>query len=154
MNIQELKQEIATRFHNFIYYLSHDKGWTWIDAIISSLAQLEVNLHLCPYKELRDKLLIADTQYSLGNDKWTEAPIKEIVPEDLLYCQDCVCRDFSRVAAFFYGDQMSGYCHYLAKGDFSFTNPTDLLWDGCKCCSINTDEEIEEYNSTNIEDLK
>ena len=41
---------------------------------------------------------------------------------------------------------MDGFCYYLNQGDFTFGHPTDLLWDGCKCCGVNNDieEDIEE----------
>jgi hypothetical protein len=36
--------------------------------------------------------------------------------------------------------QGNGFCHYIKRGDF--TSPgTDLLWDSCKCCGINDNEE-------------
>lgn len=49
--------------------------------------------------------------------------------------------------------QMNGYCSYLEYGDWSAEIPEDfpegfplsclsLLWDACKQCSINLDEEI------------
>jgi hypothetical protein len=38
---------------------------------------------------------------------------------------------------------MDGFCYYLNRGDFTFGHPTDLLWDGCKCCGINEQEELE-----------
>ena len=41
---------------------------------------------------------------------------------------------------------MNGFCYYLNQGDFTFGHPTDLLWDGCKCCGVNNDieDDIEE----------
>jgi hypothetical protein len=36
--------------------------------------------------------------------------------------------------------QGNGFCHYLKSGDF--TSPgTDLLWDSCKCCGVNDNDE-------------
>lgn len=39
-------------------------------------------------------------------------------------------------------EQENGYCHYLQKGDWDFT--FGLLWDQCKECGVNLDEENED----------
>jgi hypothetical protein len=50
-------------------------------------------------------------------------------------------------------DQMNGYCSYLERGDWSAEIPENfpedfplsclsLLWDACKQCNVNLDEEI------------
>lgn len=37
-------------------------------------------------------------------------------------------------------EQGNGFCHYIKRGDF--TSPgTDLLWDSCKCCGVNDNDE-------------
>jgi hypothetical protein len=37
-------------------------------------------------------------------------------------------------------EQRNGYCHLLKKGDWE-DDGTDLLWDKCKECAINIDDE-------------
>lgn len=37
-------------------------------------------------------------------------------------------------------DQENGFCHFLKEGDFT-KNGTSLLWDQCKECGVNLDDE-------------
>ena len=37
----------------------------------------------------------------------------------------------------------NGYCHYLKKGDWQLQG-FGLIWDSCKECGVNSDEEYEE----------
>lgn len=62
-------------------------------------------------------------------------PINDVIPSNTYYCEDCDMRSFSKLAQLIFGS--GHYCLYLQRGDFSFSQPTDLLWDGVKCCGIN-----------------
>lgn len=41
-------------------------------------------------------------------------------------------------------DQQSGWCDYLKTGDMIETG-TMLLWDQVKCCSVNIDNDNDDY---------
>ena len=64
-------------------------------------------------------------------------PIEEVIPQDTLYCEDCPFRSYSKLADFLFGQGY--YCLFIRRGDFSFSQATDLLWDGCKCCGQGED---------------
>ena len=105
-----------------------------------------MNLKLLKNKQLRDDLYTGDV--SPGPDH--ESLNMKKIPKDTLYCSNCPFLTTSKIAKLFYGEQMSGYCYYLNQGDFTFGHPTDLLWDGCKCCGIHDD--IDEVEFEYIED--
>lgn len=64
-----------------------------------------------------------------------ETPIDTRIPKNTYYCEDCEFKSTSKLARWIWGT--GSYCLYLQRGDFSFSQPTDLLWDGVKCCGIN-----------------
>lgn len=130
-------------FQNFICYLTIDRKWTWLDVIIDSLAYLEVNLRLAANNQLREKLYSGDV-CSENCESWNHSQI----PEHELYCCNCPFQTESKVAKLFYGEQMSGFCYYLNQGDFTFGHPTDLLWDGVKCCGVKTDIDDEDFTES------
>ena len=138
---------IHLKFINIIAYLTYDRRWVWIDFVISLLAHAEMNLKFLFNKELQEALECCDV---VVNGEHSKAEL--LIPKRTLYCESCPYKSVSKIAKFFYGYQMCGYCYYLGKGDFSFIHPTDLLWDGCKACGIGEEDfdidfdEAETYN--------
>lgn len=131
-----LLEKLHIQFNNFIAFLTYDLGWKWLDYCISYLCDVEMGLDFDD--DLKELVKLAKEIYS-------KAEVTEhIIPEKTFYCEDCPFQSRSKVANFFYGYQLSGYCYYLGKGDYSYEKPTDILWDGCKCCGINEDIDIEE----------
>lgn len=125
---------------NFIAHLIFDKEWIWLEAIINTLCQLEMNIKLALNKELYNKVEVG---YICGQDG--EIYAKKDIPENSFYCTGCIYSDTSVIASMLYGYQSNGYCHLLGKGDFEVANRLGILWDGCKECGINEDlEEMEE----------
>lgn len=139
---QKLIRKLHLAFNNFICYLTSDLGWDWLDAVIDALCYLEVNLKLAKRKEFRDNLYCGDVCVP-GGKTWCH----EQIPADSLYCDRCPFAVTSKIATLFYGSQMNGFCYYLNQGDFTFGHPTDLLWDGCKCCGVSTDIEDDIYEN-------
>lgn len=128
--------------HRLVSYLIFDLNWTWLEFILSSLCELEMQFKLIFDKELRHFVNSADTVFvSAGQEK---SYSEQFIPKKTFYCEDCIYRGCSRLANFFFGYQSSGYCYYLGKGDFSFSKPTTILWDGCKECGRYEDIEIED----------
>lgn len=128
----------------FISFLIHKCHFTFLDFLISSLAEFEVNLHLFFDKELLNDVQTCDVVVT----EEKESLAKTLIPEDTFYCSSCssgICPfyDTSAIAGFFFGHQMDGYCHYLHRGDFSYGHYTTVLWDAVKECGINEygDEE-------------
>lgn len=148
---------IHMKFRDFITMLIYDYNCNWVEWLISTLSQLEMEIKLLFDKELRNDLYCCNVGQGYDeNGKITTKAVQNI-PKHTLYCQGCAYGVYSSsIARFFYGEQSDGWCYYLGKGDFSFTNPTDLLWDGCKCCGINEDIEIDEdeYYAIGEEQLK
>ena len=97
--------------------------------IISSLCQFQMDLELFTNKELLKQIY--------AQDNTNHPDYRDMIPKNDLYCSDCPYRSYSSIAEVIYGDQSSGYCHYLRKGDFDWHKPTLLLWDGCKECGEN-----------------
>lgn len=139
-------EELHIKFQDFIYSLVEDHGWLWIDVIIDALCYIEVNFKLAKDKEFLESLKYGDVSPGPNHKSLNQLRI----PENDIYCSGCPFRTTSKLAKFFYGEQSSGYCYYLNKGDFSFGHSTDLLWDGCKCCGENMDIEIEEDDEEEI----
>lgn len=133
------------KFREFLYWLTTNLNWYWIDAIIDTLCYLEMNLKLCKNKQLRDDLYTGDVSVNQEHESWCMTQI----PKNTFYCEGCPFRQTSAIARFCYGEQMDGFCYYLNQGDFTFGHPTDILWDGCKCCGIgeeiNWDKQHVEY---------
>ena len=121
---------VLSKFRNLIAYLVYDKDCLWLEFIISILADIEMQKELIFNADLKSKTF----------DAWYA---KKEIPKNTIYCENCIFMATSRIANFFYGEQSSGYCYYLGKGDYSFISPTLLLWDGCKECGINEDLEEE-----------
>ncbi len=136
---ENLQKTLHTQFINFIFYLTNNLNWLWLDAFISAMCTLEVYLKLAKRKEFLEELQVCDI--CSGVDK--EPTYKHNIPEHDLYCNGCPYWERSKLAWLFYGEQLQGYCYFLNNGDFSFGHATDLLWDGCKCCDINTDIDWE-----------
>lgn len=67
---------------------------------------------------------------------------KKLIPKG------CYCYDSNGICPFWdkfenFDNQESGYCHYLEAGDFMSREKggTFLLWDQCKECGINDDDD-------------
>lgn len=131
--------KLHEKFISAICYLTNDLGWYWLDVLIDTLCYFEVNLRLSKNKDLRDNLYTGSVCAPGG-----KSFCQNTIPQDLLYCSGCAFLTRSKIASLFYGRQMDGFCYYLNKGDFTFAHPTDLLWDGCKCCGINEEEQDEQ----------
>lgn len=136
-------------FQDFICYLICDLNWVWLEFVISSLCELEVQLELVLDEDFRHHINCSDIVFVSEGQK--ESYADEDIPKDTLYCEDCVYKGKSKLAEFFYGHQSCGYCYYLGKGDFSFTKPTTILWDGCKECG--RFEDIPEEHLVGAEDI-
>ena len=139
---------------NFIYYLTSTRNWKWLEVLICNLADLEVLLKLIKDKDLYEKVSEAHS----FNKELNDIIGTIYIPKDELYCGNCPFRVKSKIATFFLGDDFDTYCYFLGRGDYSIINPTDLLWDGCKCCDVNTDvsedaEVEEEEEEITFEDL-
>lgn len=134
------KEELHKKFQNFISHLIFDLDWVWLDALIALLCQGEMYFHLIKNRDLKDELEICN----ISSKPEEQCIAYKKIPENDLYCSDCPYHDWSKVAEFFYGYQSAGYCHYIHNGDFCFGNPTDILWDGCKCCGVNDELDWEE----------
>lgn len=148
------KFDFKLGLQNFIFHLAHEKDWLWIDMLICLLAQFEVYTKLLKNRKLKDELETCDV--CIGKNHATTAT--QSIPANDLYCQGCPYFTTSKIATLFFGSQCNGYCYYLDRGDFSFAHPTELLWDGCKECGINTeidydDEDVEEITMEDFSDF-
>lgn len=143
------KEKIMGAFHDFIAYLTFDLNWKWVDLLISTLSDFEVNLRLISNKELFEEV---DSAHIWCSEEEKTVGARDCIPLNTEYCDDCPFRTISKIAKFFYGNQSCGYCYYEGKGDYSLTNPSDLMWDGCKCCGENGYEnyDAEEYEEEEI----
>ncbi len=131
------------KFRIFIADLVWMKRCLWLHALIDILCQIEmyVKIMINPdYYRLVSGCRVINV--SAGQ---TKARMEDIIPHNTLYCEDCKFRRRSMIARFFFGNQADGYCDFLGRGDFSFMNPTELLWDGCKECRWY--DEIQESSS-------
>ena len=109
--LDKLSREIRITRANLFYALyCHIPFLEWI---LCSLCELEMSFNVLK-------------KYSKKCD-W-----QETIPKDTQYCSGCEYGSWSYLADFFFGD--GAFCYYLGKGDFSYITPTDLLFDGCKCC--------------------
>ena len=114
------------KFREFIAYLIYDKEYKWLETIINKLCEWEMYIRGTAVRKV------------FGNFGK--------IPEGI-YCYEgfnnvCPYWNFSRIATFFYGKQSAGYCYYLNEGDFN--SDTMILWDMCKCCGVNDEEDIDE----------
>lgn len=139
-------KKIHSKFQNLIAYLVYDKGWSWLEFIISLLCEIEMQWPLVFDNEFRHNSNSADILRISPPPEETETFAEREIPKCTLYCESCTFRSYSDTAIFFYGYQSCGYCYYLGKGDFSFIRPTSLLWDGCKECGRFEDIDLEEDN--------
>lgn len=110
-----------------------------IEFLISSICELEMHIPIIKNEELRDNINTSDVVNMYTNTTMAQ----EKIPKDTLYCGNCPFQGHSKIASLIFGSQYSGYCYYLGKGDFSFIRPTSLLWDGCKECGIEFEEDEE-----------
>ena len=101
------KESLHRSFVNFMAYLCITRGWTWLDVIISNLCQLEVNFRLAKNPELLEELQTCDICTPSG-----KSIAQTHIPENDLYCSGCPYFTTSKLAKFFYGDHMDGYCYY------------------------------------------
>lgn len=122
----ELGKYLHIHFCNLLYKIYSKSDFLYW--LLCSLCELEMQLSYFFDKEKREILDSLDFQD---------------IPTDMLYCQGCAFADRSKLADFIFGNQESGYCWYLGKGDFSYHRPTLLLWDGCKECGVNDDPDDE-----------
>lgn len=88
--------------------------------LVSTLGQLEVEFKL----------------YLKGFECWDNFNDESKIPKNDMYCSGCPYKTYSKIVKMIYGGQVSGYCYYLNRGDFSYINSTMLLWDDCKECGI------------------
>ena len=134
--MDELKRWIGIVFANLLYAIYHNHPF--LEWLLCSLCEAEMQLKLVADEDFKFDLDTADVCCGDKSDAMMN------IPENTLYCSGCPYRDTSELAKIIFGYQLSGYCYYLGKGDFSFCRPTELLWDGCKECGINNEIEIEE----------
>lgn len=135
---REFKRYLKIYLNNLLFsiYEKHP----FLEWFLCSLCEAEMQLKAVFDKEFRHYLDTADVCVCQGGELTKSQAILDI-PEQSLYCGGCPFKDRSDIADLLFGEQSSGYCYYLGKGDFSFIRPTDLLWDGCKECGINEDLE-------------
>ncbi len=131
-------QVFHMKFKSIIAYLIYEKDCKWLHLLISILCDIETGIKYLKDKELQENvegcnILNPNTGTTMAQDN---------IPKKDLYCDGCIYSGYSRIAYFFLGAHSDSYCYYLGKGDYSFLNPTELLWDGCKECGINEDIEI------------
>lgn len=123
-------------FKKLIAYLIFDLNWEWLEQFIEFLCDTEMALKrkFNPY--------LAERKLSENMEK---IPKGYYCYSGCLYCpegiQICPFYDKSSIANFFYGYQSNGYCHYLKKGDYTTKESSFLLWDMCKECSLNYEDE-------------
>lgn len=138
---------------DFIAYLIYDRKWTWLEIYINRLCELEMAFE----RGFDDSIVYADctpdnSSYSLitkcnASCETVRKHLREMekIPVGM-YCYDnmatCPFWSYSDIATALYGEQSCGYCHLMKKGDFN--SDTMILWDQCKCCGINEDDEDEE----------
>ena len=132
----ELKRWFGIIFANLLYAIY--KNHPFLEWLLCSLCETEMQLKLVADKNFKLDLDMADVCCGEKSDAMMN------IPENTLYCSGCPYRDTSELARIIFGYQLSGYCYYLGKGDFSFSRPTELIWDGCKECGINTEFEEDE----------
>lgn len=131
---------ITLKFQNALCWVTEHKSMYWVDALIDTLCYLEMNLKLARDPEFRDQLFSGDISVGPNHESWCQTQI----PDKTFYCEGCPFATRSSIAGFFYGNQMDGWCYYLNQGDFTFGHPTDILWDGCKCCGEKEDIDLED----------
>jgi hypothetical protein len=111
-----------------VAYLIYDRKWEWLEKAINTLCEVEMAI-----EGYIDRPCVAEGKLSENLEK---------IPQGM-YCYDnlsvCPYWTYSDIANALYGEQCSGYCHYLREGDFN--SDTMILWDQCKCCGINDEEE-------------
>lgn len=128
----ERKRSMIRLFQNFISFLIFDLNWVWLEFILSSLCELEMQFKLIFDEDFRHYINSSDTVFVSAGQK--ESYSEQFIPKNTFYCGNCIYKSTSKLAKLFYGYQSCGYCYYLGKGDFSFMKRTDILWDGCKEC--------------------
>ena len=144
--VKHLFKKLHFKFQDIICYLIYDREWLWLEFIISLLCEIEMQFPLIFDKEFKYSLNTADSRRISPPPEEKETFAEREIPKNTMYCEDCIFRNYSKIATFFYGHQSCGYCYYLSKGDFSFVRPTDILWDGCKCCGIGEEMYDEEHD--------
>lgn len=122
-------------FKRLLIYLIYDRNWLWVEWIICTLAELEMQIKLLKDREFKDYL---DT--CVMSDGIQECDAYKEIPKDTFYCYDgghtCKFHAESKIARNILGECSSGYCYFMGKGDFSFVRPTQLIWDYCKECGV------------------
>jgi len=78
--------------------------------------------------------------YVTATGHFTEEQAKRVIPRGYN------CHDKNGVCPFwdtsqFMPKQQSGYCHWLERGDWQ--EGVTLLWDQCKECGINIEDELD-----------
>ena len=132
--------KLHKKFREWVAEKVWDKDWIWLNFLISLLCEIEMAMPLFKNPEEYRQINSAGAVHVHPQGE-TESYAQRVIPKRTFYCGVCPFYSWSEVAQFFYGYQCCGYCYYLGKGDFSFLQPTDLLWDGCKECGINEDME-------------
>ena len=131
--------KLKYKLTEFLYKLSYKRA-NFFFAIYNKIPFLEWLLHSLCELEMTFKLLL-DKEFKLELDTMNVlhkssdmTEWQEIIPKNTDYCGSCKFKAYSKLAEFFFGHQSNSYCYYLGKGDFSYYNPTRLLFDGCKEC--------------------
>ena len=126
--LREFLRELSYKRANFLFAI-YDKV-PFLEWVLCSLCELEMTFKLLLDKEFKYKLDTMNVLHKSSDlTEW-----QETIPKNTMYCGDCEFRAYSHLAEFFFGPQGHSYCYYLGKGDFSYYNPTMLLFDGCKEC--------------------
>lgn len=135
-------QKIKKQIQKLVLYLIYEKEWDWLHLIISTLADLEMNIKLLKNAEFKHHLDVCDL---VGIGNFEISPAEENIPKQTFYCKDCIYHSKSNFAENLMGNQYSGYCYYLGKGDYAFSRSTETLWDSGKECGRFQFWEDEEY---------
>ena len=71
---------------------------------------------------------------------WNQKNLEKVIPRGL-YCynEDGACPFWDTFPSM--PEQQNGYCHLLKTGDWEEETAVSLLWDQCKECGINPEEE-------------
>ena len=131
---------MLNKFHKkLIKFLEEHRLVRYIVCLICSIeaeTRFITDKKMCEFLDGCHNVALKDSE-TLNDLFEKETPIDTRIPKNTYYCEDCEFRSESKLAKWIWGT--GSYCLYLQRGDFSFSQPTDLLWDGVKCCGRNED---------------
>lgn len=140
---RDFKKYLKIHFNDWLFSI-YEKC-PLLEWFLCSLCETEMQLKVAFDKEFKHYLDTADVCIFSSPTELGKSQAMLDIPKQSFYCSGCPFKDRSDIADLLFGEQSSGYCYYLGKGDFSFIRPTRLLWDGCKECDISVDlEESDE----------